>query len=588
MQSRTDMPPETDRIAAGRAELRRARRESRGLYWAVGLFSVFANLLMLTGPIYMLQVYDRVLSSRSVETLIALSALVAFLYTVMAVLDHARGRIMARVGARFQATLDRRVFDAVMRRAALGPDQLSATGLRDLEAVQRLLTAPVLMALFDMPWVPVFIAGIWIFHPWLGALAAAGGAVLIGVTVLNQWATGGPARQAARATLHADTMSDRLRAEAEMVEAMGLRDAAFDRWQEMRGAALREQLRAADLGGSFTSVSRALRLLLQSAMLGLGAFLVLRGEVTPGAMIAGSILLGRALAPVEAAIGGWPLVQRAARGWENLAQLLGAVPPEAPRTALPRPKARLEVRGLTVVPPGEGTPALRGVGFTIEPGQALGIIGPSGAGKSTLARALTGVWPPAAGQIRLDGAALDHYAPAVLGGLIGYLPQRVQLFDGTIAANIARLAPDPDAAEVVRAARRADAHEMILRFPDGYDTQVSASGGRLSGGEMQRIGLARAMYGDPVIVVLDEPNANLDNAGSEAVNRAIRGLKSADRAVVVVAHRPAVIRECDLLLMLEQGQVRASGPRDEVLRKVVSNHDALAAAQGTDAQGGVQ
>lgn len=569
---------EKSSIAAGRAELRSVRRRSRGLFWFVAIVSVFANLLMLTGPIYMLQIYDRVLSSRSVETLIALSVLVVFLYTVMGVLDFARGRVMGRVGARFQTALDRRVFDAVIRKSALVPYALGAGGLRDLEAVQRLMSAPVVLALFDMPWAPVFIAAIWVFHPWLGVLAIVGGALLIALAVLNQVLTRRPAERAARATLHAEAESDRMRHEAEAVQAMGMRDAAFARWQRIRDTALRQQLRAADLGGSFTSTSKAFRLLLQSAMLGLGAFLVLRGEITAGAMIAGSILLGRALAPVEMALGSWPLVQRAMQGWENLAELLGEVPPETPRTALPRPRARLEVQQLGVLPPGERVPVLRAVSFSLSPGQALGIIGPSGAGKSTLARALTGVWRPAAGTIRLDGATLDQYEPAVLGGLIGYLPQRVQLFDGTIAENIARLAPAPDAAEVVKAAKRADAHAMILRLPEGYDTRVSAAGGRLSGGEIQRIGLARAMYGDPVILVLDEPNANLDNAGSEAVNRAIRGCKSSGRAVIVVAHRPSVIRECDLLVMLEQGQVRAFGPRDEVLRGVVKNHEALAEA----------
>lgn len=579
---------EKTKLEAGRAELRDVRRQSRSLYWFVGVFSVFANLLMLTGPIYMLQVYDRVLSSRSVETLIALSVLVVFLYSVMGVLDFARGRVMGRVGARFQAALDRRVFDAVIRKSALAPGPRSAGGLRDLESVQRLMTSPVLLALFDMPWAPVFIAGIWVFHPWLGMLAIVGGGVLILVTLINQTVTRGPARRAGMAGMQSEAESDRLRLEAEMVQAMGMRDAAFDRWQKVRNSALDEQIRAADLGGTFTSTSKAFRLLLQSAMLGLGAFLVLRGEMTPGAMIAGSILMGRALAPIETAIGQWPIVQRAMQGWDNLAELLGEIRPESPRTALPRPKAQLDVQQITVLPPGETQPVLRGINFSLAPGQALGIIGPSGAGKSTLARALTSVWRPAAGKIRLDGAALEQYEPAVLGGLIGYLPQRVHLFDGTIAENIARLALAPDAAEVVKAAKRADAHEMILKLPDGYDTRVSAASGRLSGGEMQRIGLARAMYGDPVILVLDEPNANLDNAGSEAVNRAIRGCKSSGRSVVIVAHRPAVIRECDLLLMLENGLARAFGPRDEVLKNVVQNHGALVSAREAKVQGGVQ
>jgi ATP-binding cassette subfamily C protein len=285
--------------------------------------------------------------------------------------------------------------------------------------------------------------------------------------------------------------------------------------------------------------------------------------------------MGRALAPVELAIGQWPLVTRARKGWQSLAQLLSETPEEPPRTALPRPAARLEVQQLTVVAPGEQQAALRLVSFALAPGQALGVIGPSGSGKSTLARALTGIWRPAGGKIRLDGAALDQYGPDVLGQHIGYLPQRVTLFDGTIAENIARLSSAPDAEKVVAAAQKADAHEMILKLPAGYDTRVSAAGGRLSGGQMQRIGLARALYGDPVILVLDEPNSNLDNEGSEAVNSAIRGFKAAGKSVLIMAHRPAAIRECDLLLMLENGSRVAFGPRDEVLQSMVRNHEQI-------------
>jgi ATP-binding cassette subfamily C protein len=566
-----DKRPET-----GREELRATRKQSRALYWVVGVFSVFANLLMLTGPIYMLQVYDRVLSSRSVETLVALSVLVLFLYTMMALLDFARGRIMGRVGARFQAALDRRVFDAVIRKSAVQPDERTATGLRDLEAVQRLMTSPVLLALFDLPWTPLFIAAIWVFHPWLGTLALVGGAILVAVTLINQIVTRRPSGQAGMAGMQADTVSDQLRNDAEMVQALGMRDAAFARWQQSRDRALRDHLHAADLGGSFTSASKAIRLLLQSAMLGLGALLVLRNELTPGAMIAGSILLGRALAPLEQVVGQWGAVQRAKRGWDSLASLLGEVRPEEPRTELPRPEARLSVEKLVIVPPGDTQPALKSVSFAVTPGQALGVIGPSGAGKSTLARALTGVWRPAQGKVRLHGAALDQYAPGVLGQLIGYLPQKVQLVEGTIAENISRLAPEPDARAIVEAAKRADAHEMILKLPEGYETRVTASGGRLSGGQIQRIGLARAMYGDPVLLILDEPNANLDNIGSEAVNAAIRRFKADGKAVIVIAHRPAVIKECDMLLMLEHGAVRAFGPRDKVLQDVVQNHRKLA------------
>ncbi len=572
-------------LEAGRQELRAARRESRGLYWFVAVFSFFSNLLMLVGPIYMLQVYDRVLGSRSMETLIALSGLVVFLYAIMGLLDYARGRIMGRVAARFQSRLDRRVFEAVVRKSAVAPDDSTATGLRDLEAVQRLMSSPVLMAMFDIPWAPFFLAGIWIFHPFLGILALAGGAVLIVVTLVNQLVTRGPVARASMAGVLSQRISDQIRVESEMVQAMGMQQAAFDRWQVARDRALQEHIKSADLGGTFTTTTKTFRLLLQSAMLGLGAYLVLQGELSPGAMIAGSILMGRALAPIEQAIGQWPLVQAAMKGWRSLARLLGQVPVMSPRTKLPQPKALLEVQQLTVLPPGERQAVLKSVSFTLPPGQAVGVIGSSGAGKSSLARALTGVWRPAGGKIRLNGAALEQFEPEVLGQHIGYLPQRVQLFDGTIAENIARLSLKPDAEQVVAAARKADAHEMILQLPEGYDTRVTAGGGRLSGGQMQRIGLARAMYGDPVILVLDEPNSNLDNEGSEAVNTAIRGFKQAQKSVLIMAHRPAAIAECDLLLMLEHGQVRAFGPKEKVLQEVVKNRSQIARTAG---QGGVQ
>lgn len=564
---------------AGRDELIAARRQSRPYYWFVAIFSFFVNLLMLTGPLYMLQVYDRVLGSRSIATLIALSALVIFLYGMMGILDYARGRVMARVAARFQAAMDVRVFDAVMRRAAVKPDELSATGLKDLEAIQRLMSSPVLMAFFDMPWTPFFIAGIFVFHPWLGYLALAGGVILIFVTVLNQTFSRAPTLKSNHALLVAERNSDEIRNEAEMVQSLGMRQDAFRRWNTARSDALRGQIGTSDIIGTFTVATKTFRLFLQSAMLGLGAYLVLQGELTPGAMIAGSILMGRALAPIELAIGQWPAVTRARKGWDSLAQLLTEEPPEAQRLPLPKPEARLEVTQLTIVPPGEHQASLRLVSFDLEPGHALGVIGSSGAGKSTLARALTGTWAPAGGKIRLDGAALDQYGQS-LGEHIGYLPQRVTLFNGTIAENIARLSHTPDPAKIVEAARKADAHEMILKMPQGYDTKVSSTGGRLSGGQMQRIGLARAMYGDPVLLVLDEPNSNLDNEGSEAVNQAICKMKAEGKTVIIMAHRPSAIRECDLLLMLEHGTRAAFGPKEEVLRSRVRNHEQIATAAG--------
>ncbi len=569
----------------GLEELRAARAESRSLYWAVALFSVFVNLLMLTGPLFMLQVYDRVLGSQSEETLFAMALLATFLFAMMGVLDFVRGRVMARVGARFQARLDKRVFDAAMRRSALGSSARSETGLSDLETIQRLMTSPVLMSVFDMPWTPVFLVAIAIFHPWLGILAIVGGGVLIVVTVINQLTTRRLTAEMSASGHVANRMSSQMQAEAEMVCALGMRSAAFERWEKARDRSLTSTIKASDRGGGFSSVTKTFRLFLQSAMLGLGAYLALKGEVSPGAMIAASILLGRALAPVEQAVNQWQIVQAARRGWNNLADLLSQVPPEGSRTKLPVPAAKLEVQQLTVLPPGEPQATLRMVSFELQPGQAVGVIGASGAGKSTLARALTGVWRAAGGKVRLDGAALEQYDPADLGKYIGYLPQRVELFDGTIAENIAKLEKDPDPEKVVAAARKADAHEMILQLPNGYDTQVTAHGGRLSGGQMQRIGLARAMYGDPVFMVLDEPNSNLDNEGSNALNNAIRAAKSEGRSVLIMAHRPAAIKECDLLLMLDSGTRRAFGPRDEVMKEVLQNYQHVADSAGP---GGVQ
>ena len=569
---------------AGLAELRQARRAQSGLFWAAVLFSIFVNLLLLTGPLYMLQVYDRVLGSQSESTLIALSLLVTFLFVAMGLLDHARARILARIGARLQDRLDRRVFSAALRRLMAMPDDpVALSAQRDVEAIRSFWTSPVLPALIDLPWTPMFLAAIFVFHPMLGWVSVAGGTVIVGIALLNQQQTRLPILRTSQASLQADRMAELLKAEAETIRALGMTTPAFARWHMARGAALGQSIAASDKGGIYATLSKTFRLFLQSAMLGLGAWLVLRGQMTGGAMIAGSILMGRALQPVEQAVAQWAVITRARDAHSHLAELLSAIPPESPRTALPRPAAMIDVSGLTVIPPGEAQPVLRMVSFVLPPGQALGVIGPSGAGKSTIARALTGVWPPAGGTIRLDGATLDQYDPDVLGGYIGYLPQRVTLFDGTIAENIARLGP-PDAEKVVAAARAAAAHDMILRLPDGYDTRVSSVGGRLSGGQVQRIGLARALYGNPVVLILDEPNSNLDNDGSVALNLAIRAHKAAGGSALIMAHRPAAIQECDLLLVVEDGSRRAFGPRDQILREMVKNANEI---QRSTAPGGV-
>lgn len=540
------------------------------------VFSVLVNLLMLTGPLFMLQLYDRVLASRSGSTLVALFALVAFLYAMLAILDHARGRVSARIGAAFQARLDRRVFEVALHRQALRPaDQAARLVQYDLECVQKLLGAPVFLALFDVPWTPLFIALIFALHPELGWLSFAGGAVLVALALINQRLLRAPLRHASAATHEAARFRNQIGAEAELVAALGMRASAFGRWQGNRFAALSATLSASDRAGFFTTMTKSFRLFLQSAMLALGAWLVLRDQITPGLMIAASIILGRALAPVEQVVGQWGAVQAGWESWKRLGAVLASTSLPPQRMDLPRPRGQLSARAVSVVPPGETRAALRMIDFDLAPGRAVGVIGPSGAGKTTLARTVIGAWQPAGGKVRLDGIALDQFAPDVLGRLLGYLPQRVTLFDGTVAENIARLDPDADPAQIVRAARLAGAHAMIAALPDGYDTRISEHAGRLSGGQVQRIGLARALFGDPVLLVLDEPNSNLDAEGSHALNMAIRAAKSEGAAVMIMAHRPAAIQECDDLLVLDNGMQTAFGPRDEVLRQVVRNHTDL-------------
>ncbi len=562
-------------IKRGEAELRRVRGKSRSLYLVVVVFSLFANLLLLTGPVFMLQVYDRVLGSGSQETLVALSGLVLFLFCILGLLDHLRGRIMTRIGLRFQADLEKRVLDAVLRKSALLPDDGTRQGLRDLDAVRRLITSPVLIAVFDLPWTPLFFAAIFAFHPVLGLGALAGAVLLVLATIANQAMSRDPQAKADLAAQAAEVIESQARAEAETVHALGMAEAVFHRWQDARAAAVTNQLAVADIGGSFGVLTRTLRLALQSVMLGLGAWLVLRGQMSGGAMIAGSVLMGRAIAPVEALLNHWPVLQQGRKGWCSLAALLGEVGEPPPRIDLPTPAARLSVDALTVVPPGNKGATLKSVSFELEPGQAVGVIGPSASGKSTLARAVMGAWPMAGGQVRLDGATVGQYGPQTLGGYIGYLPQKPTLFDGTIAQNIARLRQDAEDNKVVIAAQKAAAHDMILALPQGYDTVIDAGQVRLSGGQIQRIGLARALYDDPVLLILDEPNANLDNSGSLALNHAVRQMKNNGKAVLIMAHRPAAIQECDMLLVLDGGMRVAFGPKNEVLAGMVKNAGAI-------------
>lgn len=551
--------------ASGQAELREVLARCRWHFISAAVFSVFVNLLMLAGPLFMLQVYDRVLTSRSEATLVALLLLVTGLFAMMGVLDYIRGRVLTRAGARIQDLLDHRVMLAVLRRSVDAAERARASSaVQDVDALRQLLAGPSPFALYDMPWTPLFLAVIFLFHPTLGWVATAGGLLLIVLAVVNQLRSRSPSAAAQRVGYEADALGEALRQNAEVVQALGMREAGLGRWLKLRAAALDNQVAASDRTASYTATSKALRFYLQSLILAVGAWLVLQHEVSPGMMIGASILLGRALAPVELAISQWGLGQRALRGWRALGGLLENTPQEAPRTALPAPKGLIQAQGVTVFG-ADGTPLLRNVSFRIEPGTALGVIGPSGAGKTTLAKVLTGVWRPAAGKMRIDGAAIEQWPRDELGRYIGYLPQEIGLMSGTVAENIARMHEVRNDAEVVLAAQRAGAHHLLLALPQGYDTEIGAAGLRLSGGQRQRVALARALYGDPPVLIFDEPNANLDAEGEQALIKTILDAKARGRTVIVMAHRAGAIAACDLILMLDRGVQVDIGPRDEVL-----------------------
>jgi len=537
----------------GDREIRAALAESRHLFVSVGLFSVFVNLLMLTGPLFMLQVYDRVLASRSEATLVTLIGIVAFLFLMMGILDHARGRVLARAGARLQDRLESRVLRAILTRAIVPAERSRpATGVRDLEAIQRFLSGTGPFAFFDAPWTPVFLCALFVFHWMLGMLAVFSGVLLLLIALLNQVRTARLQHEVADAHNRSAHFVEQIRTGSETVHGLGMQDAVIARSGGFRDRLLDRSLAASDRSGFFHVTSKTLRLFLQSMMLGLGAWLAIHGQVSFGVMIAASILLGRALAPIDQAVAQWPQLQRVLAARRSLAELLEQTPPERARTALPQPRAILEAQALAVAAPGARIPAVRGASFRLEPGQAVGIAGPSASGKSTLARALAGVWQPAGGTLRLDGAALDQYGET-LGRHIGYLPQEVVLFDGTVAENIARFSPAARDEDVVDAAKRTGAHETIVRLPGGYDFQVSAGGAALSGGQRQRIALARAFYGAPTVVVLDEPDSHLDAVGSMALARAVQAHKERGGAAIIVAHRQSAFAQCERVYLMEGG-----------------------------------
>ncbi|MBV1867365.1 MAG: type I secretion system permease/ATPase [Marinosulfonomonas sp.] len=536
------------------------------------VFSIFTNILMLTGPLFMLQIYDRVLSSRSEETLVALFGLVAVLYIFYGLVEFARGRILARVGARFLTVLGPNVFRAMVRHAALKTPLLTGQhGARELDKIHAFLSGPIMLALLDLPWTPVFLAAIFIFHPGLGWLALGGGGVLFLVALANQWATKANTTDAQNLSFRSDSFGKQVMSGSEVIWAQGMVTAIVRRWQVGAQLALQQSMMAADKTGAFTAFTKAFRLFLQSAMLAAGAWLVLQGELTGGAMIAASIMLGRALAPVETAVSQWSVMQQAWGARRNLAKVLEQSGKEIAQTRLPLPAATLRADGVSVFGRGIEKPFLHNVSFDLKPGHALGVIGNSGSGKTTLARTLVGLARPATGEVRFGGATIAQYGPEQMAKLIGYLSQSVQFLEATVAENIAHMAQNPDSKLVVEAAKKAKVHEVILQLPQGYDTFLGPLDTQLSGGQIQRLGLARALFGNPRILILDEPTSALDAEGTDALNSVINDMKFRRKSVIVMTHRPTAILACDDLLMLQQGRVVAYGPREEVIRSVMKN-----------------
>jgi ATP-binding cassette, subfamily C, bacterial PrsD len=560
--------PRSSRSSSPEANL--ALRSNRGALLGVGVFSALSNVLMLTGSVFMLQVYDRVIPSHSVPTLVGLAVLAGILYAGQCLLDFARSRILLRVGRSLDETLSQRIFMITARlplMRKMGCEGLQP--LRDLDQVRSFLAGGGPIALFDLPWMPIYLVICFLFHPLIGVAVLFGALVLAAVTALTEAFTRKPMREAAVHAAARMSVAEASRRNSEVLAAMGMTKRLANLWQEVNQKHLDAHEKAGDVAGGLGGFSKTFRMALQSGVLAIGAYLVIHGDATGGIMFAGAMLSARALAPVELAISNWKSFVAARQSWSRLRELLAVVPPETQCLPLRPPVTTLSVKGLTVAPPSEQKMVVKGVSFHLRSGSALGIIGPSASGKSSLARALVGVWTPLHGSIRLDGAALDQWSPEALGRYIGYLPQDIELFDGTVGQNIARFEADADPQAIIAAAETAGVHEMIVHLPDGYDTRIGEGGMALSAGQRQRIGLARALYGNPFLVVLDEPNSNLDIEGEQALSKAIASVRDRGGIVVVVAHRPSALASVDFALVMNNGEAQAFGPKDEVLRKSV-------------------
>lgn len=545
-------------------------KSCRQVFWALGAFSGLSNILMLTSSFFMLQVYDRVLPGRSIPTLAALLLLAVILYAFQSGLDLVRSRISVRVGRYLDERLGLRVFEAVVcMPLKVRGDGDGLQPLRDLDQVRSFLSGGGPMALFDLPWMPVYLGICFLFHFWIGLTALVGAIVLVAVTFLTETRTRGPSKAYSRLAVARNALATEGRRNAEVLQAMGMRRQAALRWQEINWKYLAAHEHASDIGSGLGGLSKLFRSILQSLVLSVGAVLVINQESTAGIIIAGSILTARALAPVEIAIANWKGFVSARQSGQRLDQLLKLLPEARVPLQLPPPANALVVERLCVGPPGSEKQTIHDVSFQLRSGQAVGIIGPSGSGKSTLARALVGAWPRLRGKIKLDNATLDQWSPDALGKHIGYLPQDVELFEGSIAVNIARFEINATSDAVLEASRAAGAHDLILSMPDGYSTQIGEGGMALSFGQRQRIGLARALYGNPFIVVLDEPTASVDSEGEEALTAAVLGIRRRGGIAVVVAHRPKALEAVDNVLVIGDGKIQSFGPKEDVLKKVL-------------------
>lgn len=563
------MAKEKELTAAKRQRLLELTAGFRGIVIFLFVISGIINILALTGAVYMMQIYDRALTSGSVPTLVVLSTLAIGLYLFQGCFDVIRSQILIRVGARLDtrvAPLAHRVAIDMPRYGFSSSEALDRG--RDVDTVRSFLGSQGPMALFDLPWMPIFLVFVYILHPLLGALTLGGALILTIITIVSEIRTKSLAQTARKAAVVRNTVADSNTRNAEVIKAMGFADRAVERFNVANRDHLDLQTRTNDITGTFAAISRVLRMLLQSAVLGLGAYLTIKGELSAGAIIAASVASARALAPVDLAIGNWKNFVAARLAYQRLRDTVVALASADEPLKLPAPARLFAIDKITVAVPGSGRVILSDVGLELKAGLALGVIGPSGGGKTTLVRAISGVWPVVRGSIRLDNAELTQWPEDLLGRHIGYLPQDVSLMDATVEANISRFEDKPDPRKVIDAATAAGVHEMIVKLPDGYSTQLGANGTALSAGQRQLIGLARALYGDPFLVIMDEPNSNLDGEGEAALTNAIKSVSARGGIAIVVAHRPSALVAVDYLAVIQNGRLVSFGPKQEIMRPV--------------------